>query len=548
MPGFEVPSDWDTFRPSACRRGAGKPLRILLLLVISALFILFGLIGWPGFHWDASFFVPVIINVAKGKSWLFDGYSYFSLFRGNNNYDFHGIVQILFFGSFLRASSVDVLLLLMALVNISTFFVYSRIYAFSLSRHGRDGPWLALLLALIPAVIGLGLQGRPEQLLPLVFSIPVLVLQRHGDRESLDWIYPFTAFIAVITSPLPGIVYGVAVTVYFLSKGDRFLPNSRSIITYCAGSFCGLAFVFVLFRAFVPFSIVTWFVNVFMVGSDTAQFEIPDVLNFRAGRWGYTIAAPFCNLVFISGILVWLAKLIRNKRLLAMALLLLSLHPLMSHLADYGYSCFVPLIVMLALDQDNSLFQGKPLMIKLRLFRRGAFALGMMYFYVLMLLLIFSADGLFFGTSLRSTRSFLASQGLEFSDTSPLVAYSDVTRPSLVALTDNPRSMLTLVPRNDVDEIAGFGPNRNHDYQVNWLASLEKLYGRKVGFYLHQQRFPYLRGDLPQAVRIESIPFDLVESSWKDWGFWLRFLPMPKALPTRYSVAVYKRRDLNINP
>jgi hypothetical protein len=132
----------------------------------------FGFLQWPGLHLDASFFAPVILSVARGKGWFYNGYPYFMVFNGDQVYDFHGILHVIIYGVLLRCMRWDSLFVSLAFLNILTCILYFFLYLGSLRRSGIASTLLASFFSVVPAVLCLGLQGRPEQLGPLIIAIP----------------------------------------------------------------------------------------------------------------------------------------------------------------------------------------------------------------------------------------------------------------------------------------------------------------------------------------------------------------------------------------
>ena len=83
------------------------------------------------------------------------------------------------------------------------------------------------------------------------------------------------------------------------------------------------------------------------IGTDTAYLELAKTFNFRAGRWGYTVAAPASNSIYVIFVAAWLCSLFSRKKWLALAIMAIPLFHSFLFFGDYGYASFVPLIVTL---------------------------------------------------------------------------------------------------------------------------------------------------------------------------------------------------------
>jgi hypothetical protein len=525
---------------------SGRAMKIALIVAISLLLLFFGVTGWPGLHWDASFFAPVVTNIANGKGWTFGGYSYFLIYRGNNIYDFHGIIQPLLYGSLLKAATCGSLILWMSVVNVVTFLAYCLAFELTLSRNSSVAFYFPVLLAIIPAVICLGLQGRPEQLLPLIILIPFL-LKYYITKDDLYVIsYPFMTLLAAGTSPLPGAIYGYAVLVSLVAKDYRASSLRRVVAYFAIGSAIALIFFLLLFHFFVPFSPLEWIGNTGATGGETAYVEIPKTFNFRAGRWGYTFPAPACNLIYVLFIIAWLCQLVTRRKWMALLMLAIPLYPSLTFLGDYGYAPFVPLIICILIEFGKADFFQIPEAAIHTWTRRACLAMSLVYVYVLILYSLIALDNYRLSADLPGLKSYVAMIASKSSnlDQSSLVAYSDVITPSLVALSDFNLDPITLTPRSVNSEPlgAGFSPASVASKEIGWMKQIEGILKKDINYYFIQQKYPYVASDLPSSISFEDDSFDLISSSWKSWNPLLYRLPMPKSTPARYAVAIYKRR------
>lgn len=524
-------------------------LLLIASLLVIATFFFFNFIGWPGLHWDAAFFAPVAINIASGKGWIFDdGYLAFFFLHGNNVYDFHGVLQPLIYGGLLRASSMKALLVWMSLFNAATYIAYAVVFFLILKRNRRPSLWRSLLLAVVPGVISLGLQGRPEQLLPLLFSIPLLCGELGASAELVSFSLPIISALACMLSPLPGFVYGVFCFAIMLAKNSSVVASIRSARAFWIGMGVALIFSIAIFKLFIPFDLIHWIKDIAFSGR-SALNELPKTLNFRAGRWGYTLPSPATNLIVVTAALLYLLELLLRKKLLSFLILFSSLWWSSATMGDYGYVAYVPLVLAFMIDGDLMSKFAITSLIKPRFIFRASLAIAFLYLYVFGLYSSIAIAHANSSSTLLHGASFLKKTGVLGVAPGPIqqsaddvIGYSEVMAPSLVVFSDTQSSFVTAQADSGDRSAAGFNKKGSGPQKTGWLRRYESMTGKKIRYYLHPQQYPFLPGDLPATVNLDEQKFDLVANSWrKEYSFFEK-LPMPRSFPSSYRLAIYKRR------
>ena len=152
-------------------------LGIAIVLVVVSCLIVFGYLEWPGLHVDAPMYSTAAINLARGFGWHYGGYTDRLLWKPDGLYDHHGVLQALLYGFALKTTNWWRYNAANTLINIVTYllstFLLSRIL-----RRGLAVPCLPLaaIAALVPTMLQLGVQGRPEHLRTPLMHDPMLGL------------------------------------------------------------------------------------------------------------------------------------------------------------------------------------------------------------------------------------------------------------------------------------------------------------------------------------------------------------------------------------
>ncbi|MCX5949028.1 MAG: hypothetical protein NTY67_12895 [Cyanobacteria bacterium] len=229
----------------------------LLILVISASFVLLGWIGWPGLHWDAALYATPVLNVGRSEGWLIDDFPLIALINTDRSYHAHGVLPVLVFGALFKAKTYASLLFLQGLVNALTFGVYSLLFRLALKRQGFWSLPASLALGVMAGIAAVALQGRPEHLIPLILIAPFWAFFKGATRSACFYIAAIVTGVVFVTSPLPGLMLAI-----FCSLGLGYVLPARSLaawkylITFAS---IAAAVSVLIITLFCPFSFFDWF-------------------------------------------------------------------------------------------------------------------------------------------------------------------------------------------------------------------------------------------------------------------------------------------------
>jgi hypothetical protein len=501
----------------------------------------FGFLHWPGLHLDAPFFAPVVLSVASGNGWFYDGYPFFMVFKGDQNYDFHGILHVIVYGVLLRCAQWDTLFAALALFNALTCIAYFFLYLRALRRSGVSSTLLASLFSVIPAVICIGLQGRPEQLAPLIIAIPFLLRESGLGIGAQLGVIPVVSVLLILLSPLLGALY-LALFPLALVIYSSWRPLSVGMWKPLAlGTLVGLALLYFIFDIFTPFSLAHWLQRTSRGGS-TAFVGLRYLFDLIQYKWGFTLVAPLWNTFLLGTSSLFLAALLARRHLLSRRhlLALLAVAILMSRLLpivlDYGFVPFIPVVLLVLLDRKRcgwlSVLSWTPWRLILSL---SAF-MAMLYLFVFVQLAVLSASHLVSGHSLTASRAklheLISAQG-----SSSVLGRNDV-----VAVNSLSKPSLIVFGGQDVG-ITGLGPASQTPTNDDLAQRYERMFDRVIKYYVIQQSFPFLSADLAKVVWLGRQPFDLVGHEWSSEHTLLESLIRPRQLATDYRFALYRRRE-----
>ena len=143
-----------------------KKISLIAASTIAAcLFVYLGLIQFPGMHADTDLFFPITINVASGRGWVVNGYTPMLLMLGGKNfYAGHGFLFPYIVGKLFGAASGKAVYLGSALINACSVYIYTFTAYYLSHRRSNITVIYAVWLGICAGVIGIAVQGRPEQL------------------------------------------------------------------------------------------------------------------------------------------------------------------------------------------------------------------------------------------------------------------------------------------------------------------------------------------------------------------------------------------------
>jgi hypothetical protein len=486
-------------------------------------------------HWDAPFFLRPVLNVATGSGWRFDGYLSHFAQKGNDIYDFHGILHILFYGLLLRCQAWEWLSIWMGVINVLTFILYYGLYKKFLRGSGISLRFLPVLFAIIPAVIAIGLQGRPEQLGMPLMALPLLLYGRLPSYGAWLAISGVMSGFVVVSSPLLGAVYtcGFLIAIWIISSG-RLLLSLRDGACFV---FTGVMTVVVMINAFTPYEAREWAVRTIAVGQ-TAFDSKKFLFGFWPYRWGFTLIAPLWNFVTMIalGLSAW--ALARRRFFLPLTVGIAVITIAAPRMLDYSILPFLPLALCGLCHRQTYLSLGQIWSLNHCIALKITSIWAILFAYVLGAWLAESISaGKHFNAAFASRR-FLAEllpRELLY-DRSIAVGYQGLARPSPLVLL-NPRI-------HAIEILVHVGPGGYWSSDgKNELKSYQNKQGTKIQYFIFPQKFPFLTKDLPVCIAIDGRTFRLIKSNWTDSRSAFARKVLPRDLPDNFRFALFRAAD-----
>ena len=321
--------------------------RLLLIgatLVVAAIFLSFGVLCYPGMHADGDMFLPATMNVGAGRGWIVEGYVPLLMGRqGSELYNNHGFLMPFLFGALVHASSMQLIYLLCGITNALSAGLYTWLVAAQEARLSGTRALFAWLLGITAGVIGLAIQGRPEQLALLIIPLPLIVSRLSGNRVLFHGASIITIASLSALSPLLGLYYWVGHSVALLRI------NSRGLWIYLKlqlGTIFGAVTTFSLAIAiFTPFNLLI-LIDQILNYSKSAYiqgYQIIDIgnLHLQAPFWQLPLLAIFAGGAF---------TLLRKGQVLLLLVLAAPLLLLAKLSGFYLYLPFLPLCILLIDD------------------------------------------------------------------------------------------------------------------------------------------------------------------------------------------------------
>ncbi len=501
----------------------------LPLVVVTSLMWL-GWLEWPGLHWDADYFSSVIINVAQNDKWIFDSYSPFLLDRASNNYDSHGVLQVWFFAKLLLAKDWQSLTIAMAAVNSASYILWMWLFQYCLRKHGCALPWLnAGWLAVVPAVICLGLQGRPEQLAPLLLAFPAAGAQLRWRAYQQRVCVGLTLGALFLLSPLVGLIA-------FLGYLTWVASNSRESWQQTA---IGLLIVGVLMfivsflglKLISPLEFFPWLQNLRSGGTPVPFAWL--IRNQQSLIWGTTLVSPFWILIISSAIFIVLLRMISRRQLLLFFGTIAALGWVISRGLDYSYIPFLPLVMLLWIDEQLIVPQQQTL--KKLCLQTLPQIFSFIYVLIIVQQTLYSFVVVNENATPAQARRILA----------PYYGLGDLDAPTTLATTiATGRAGVVLAPVHS-PTISLPSSQSSEEGSKFLLNRFEKHFKQNVQFFVLQQSHNVIYNPPPKRIYLDSDqPFVLVKDGWKRKFSFFESRLRPARLGNAYWLAVYKR----VNP
>jgi hypothetical protein len=474
------------------------PGLILLGLMIGFL-LFFGQLQWPGLHWDAALFATPVLRFASEGEWKFGSYTEWLVTKPSRLYDFHGFLHVILFGGLLKAASWRAQFFWISLLNVITLLAYVFLFDRALRRNGVRSFFLAVYFSFVPAVMLLGIQGRPEHLQLLLVALPFLLWEITTDWKLALRSSYLIAGLMFIASPLPGLAYGVFILLALLVQSQgcrRPLPVAREVlILFLVASLTAALTT----EIFTPISIFSWLKNMLGEGIGVKDFE-GKLSQFYELRLGLSMIVPFWNLLVVLCLFIAFVILLERRLYFAAGIGAFAFLYFNKKMADYGYICFLPALLVLAVDWSRV--------------SCGQLLAGLRYRWVLMAVaflafayaVVFAKYALF-SLALQSDRHDLdvsrsRLEGLvgEFRSAPSHVAvgYPAVRAPSFVVLGDGGDRLIdlsfTLYPK---------GPNP-------WMKDYELSTGNRVQFYVLPLPPMFTAKDVPASIYVGNRRFNRI--------------------------------------
>jgi hypothetical protein len=506
---------------------ASISLTVILAGIVGSAFLLFGAVQWPGLHWDACFFGTPVISVATGKGWIFGGAADALIAYESRAYEMHGLLHVLFFGELLKVNTWEKLYFVCGVVNFLTFLVWTFLFEHELRRSKiivRAVPIVAIGGGLIAGVICLGLQGRPEQLCPILISLPFLGRAVGIPDRIVERALFFLSGILAVASPASGIVMSTGL-VYWVSM--RFEGRSQRAFLLRIlehGLFAILAVLLV--ASLCPVSIKTW-IERLTNGQGKAPLMVDRLFRLLPrGLMGISIDAPLWNVTILTTFWMVVTTLYRQRKFVGLILFLCPAAYLWPKLTDYGYAPFIPMILLYFLGASRTAAECSERWFSVRAMRQYFGVCAGLYFICFLRIVLLTLLYVREGTTLAKAREQLRELGaLQYGVDRSVTVFGGWTKPSFIVFGDAGDSFLIGVPSRD-------GARRDEG-----IAEYCRRQQRHVDYFILPQKN---LGAPDQKLWIGDEECSLVFNGWDPAGAAIFGVPLWGPKPG-YQFALYRR-------
>ncbi|MEB3199240.1 MAG: hypothetical protein VKK62_01775 [Synechococcaceae cyanobacterium] len=491
---------------------AAKSLFVLGLIAGIIAFIALGILAYPGLHADADLFAPVSLNVGSGRGWITTGYLPLSMARviaERYRYDGHGFVMPLLLGRLMGGSTAERLHGAMGIINAAIFSLHAAIDLVLTSRRALVAVVTALLVGLCAGVIGIALQGRPEQLALLV--APSLLWIRQAQRRGRPALVVSTVSIALMAgiSPLLGFYQWLARTVLLaLLPGQTAQAFWGRLLTISSAA---LALLALAIQLCTPFSFAVLIRRILGYGQNPflQGYQLLLIGNLQT-------EALFWQLPLLAALAVAAALCIQRRRLLIAGLLAIPFLLLARLSGSYLYLPFVP-TCWLFLEQWTA-----GLRLGLRRLWRGCL-LAFLGIYLLLFLrtMVLEVSYLQAEHRFADVKQWVQSVQRQARRENLAVGYATSRTPSLAIFA---------LPGEELISVRTF----DHDFL---RAHYERTHPRRLGYVFVVQEGH--SGVVPPASR-DGGRFRLLEDRWTRERARLGWLRLGGSAPG-YHLALYRR-------
>lgn len=276
------------------------------VVLLGAVLVWLGRVGWPGLHRDGALHSTPIINVNNGRGYTISVYYHAPLIYPGKDFSYHGQLYHFVFGRVLRCANYAELFGALGWLNALTVAA-SAACLFLHLRRGVQLSWGLATLASCAGAAGAGavalaLQGRPEQIIPLLGALAGLA--RFGATSTTRWLLVCGLDIALVglASPMPGVILAGAYAVTILLTPSIRMP----ILAIAAMGVIALVSWLGLMQLVFPFSLAEWFATSANQGAHgfgpRGLSMVPTVWIFNSHHPLMILAPAVLALLFLGGL------------------------------------------------------------------------------------------------------------------------------------------------------------------------------------------------------------------------------------------------------
>lgn len=282
----------------------------IILIIIIAIFVLFGIIGYPLLGSDSYCFLPTSIHLFNNEGLINKLY----MPLGIEEMKFYPPFFPYFQSLFIFNNTPNSIYLSLTITSVLTLIIVSLIFY----RILKDSTlYLYIPLLLLAVTSGLDISsGRPEILLNLLLSIAVLVNISSLRSQTVDLINGLLFTLIGITSPITSIYIFIIILIYYTYTNKKI---SNFITLFISSTFTFLIFLFLY-----PYSFLELIHNMksqakLLIVSRDDYYTISEFVKYHILNPTYS----FYILLFLFAIIIVFKKFSRSVLLLSLTAVLL---------------------------------------------------------------------------------------------------------------------------------------------------------------------------------------------------------------------------------
>lgn len=500
---------------------------VLILLSGISAFIWFGYIMWPGLHSDAAFFSSPLIRLAKGEGWKYGGFLYHLNQDPSGEYNFHSILYPLIFGLVLKANTFEKLFLWSSIVNAFSFASYFLLQYSKISPTNKAIRLIdSTLVGVATGVITLYLQGRPEQIIPIILLIPLcssraLNLGSPQGTVFLVISHAVTLTLLAFTSPLTSVIYFVAISSWFIIHFSH-PPGIRMVLRLLAAAIASTVITVLLIASAYDYNLIEWLHNTLARGAIDPTAIIKDRINALLIGLNIPLELPFWNIPVILSLVVLSNKLFKKSLYVALVPLGAFFFILLKSSQAYTWAGFMPSLMLIA-NSDSIFLVANSYLYKLSRLTRSLFLVlySLVFVRYLLLSYLYTTQGL----SYHDAKEMIISYTQNLPSHSAAVGYLWMSRPSFVVMGGD-KTDFVIVENTILSDDGDSALNAYEDYS---RKSVSYIIIPQLG---HIDKPPY-------EIRNGSDVYKLIQNQWSPHRAKILGLKLGGPLPG-YQFALYK--------